>query len=67
MRYCFFEKRMAGKTRKVFLTCTKCGEKNYVKDKKTTAQYKIEVKKFCPRCKKHTKHKEQKLKKGSPG
>lgn len=57
---------MAGKkkTRNIFLTCEECGDKNYVKPKKTTAQYKVEVMKFCKKCKKHTKHKEEKLKKG---
>ena len=44
------------------LTCTECGEENYLtsKNKKKTA--KLEILKYCPRCKKKTLHREKKKK-----
>gem|GEM_PF-1698467 len=50
------------KTVKIFLTCQSCKARNYVKSKKKTAQYTVQVNKFCPKERKHTIHKEQKLK-----
>lgn len=46
---------------KVILTCTECLSRNYVteKNKKTHLQ-RLEIKKYCPKCKKHTLHKETK-------
>jgi len=43
----------------VTLQCTDCKERNYVttKNKKTTTG-KLEFKKYCSRCRKHTSHKE---------
>jgi large subunit ribosomal protein L33 len=47
---------------RVFLTlaCTECKNRNYhtTKNKKQTAR--LELKKFCPKCRKHTAHKEVK-------
>ena len=39
--------------------CTECRRKNYssTKNKKTTTE-RIELKKFCPACRKHQVHKE---------
>lgn len=39
--------------------CTECKDKNYskTKNKKTTTE-RIELSKFCPKCRKHTAHKE---------
>ena len=55
---------MASNTRiKIGLKCSECGDINYTttkNSKKTTD--KIELKKYCPRLKKHTVHKEPKLK-----
>ena len=53
---------------KVILTCTECLSRNYVteKNKKThlhltdAAGWRLEIKKYCPKCKKHTLHKETK-------
>ena len=44
---------------KVILTCSECLSRNYVttKNKKTNTQ-RLEVKKYCPKCGKHTLHKE---------
>ncbi|MGN1222227.1 MAG: 50S ribosomal protein L33 [Christensenellales bacterium] len=46
---------------KITLECTECKQRNYdmMKNKKNTPE-RIELKKFCPFCKKHTMHKEAK-------
>jgi large subunit ribosomal protein L33 len=45
----------------ITLACVDCKERNYTttKNKKTTPD-KLELKKFCSRCRKHTAHKETK-------
>ena len=45
----------------ITLACTECKERNYatVKNKKNDAE-RIEISKHCPRCNKHTIHKETK-------
>jgi large subunit ribosomal protein L33 len=45
----------------ITLACTDCKNRNYTttKNKKTTPD-KLELKKFCPSCRKHTAHKETK-------
>ncbi len=47
---------------KVALQCSECKRKNYItsKNKKKTTG-KIELRKYCPYCRKHTIHKEVKL------
>lgn len=46
---------------KVILTCTECLSRNYSTHKnKTTHTDRIELKKFCKKCGKHTVHKETK-------
>ena len=43
------------------LECTTCKERNYTKTKnKRTMPDKLALPKFCPRCRKHTEHKEAK-------
>lgn len=51
------------KDKLVMLQCTKCGEENYItsKNKKIHLE-KLELKKHCKKCKKHTPHKETKKK-----
>lgn len=46
---------------KITLACTECSNRNYqsTKNKKTHAD-RVELKKYCPTCKKHTAHKETK-------
>ncbi len=46
---------------KITLECTECKERNYdnYKNKKNDPD-RIEMNKYCPRCKKHTSHKETK-------
>ncbi len=54
--------RMAvGARVKVTLRCSECKERNYftVKNKKNTPD-RLEMKKFCPRCRKYTVHNETK-------
>jgi len=43
------------------LKCTECGDQNYRKEKniKNTVD-RLELKKHCPKCGKHTIHKEEK-------
>ena len=45
----------------IVLSCSECKSKNYhtTKNKKTLTT-KLELKKFCNRCRKHTQHKESK-------
>lgn len=42
------------------MKCSECGEENYLteKNKKNTTE-RIEIKKFCPKCRKQTIHKEK--------
>ena len=47
----------------ITLQCEECGERNYTtnKTKKMVQQrVKLHLKKYCPRCRKHTLHKEVK-------
>ena len=45
----------------ITLACSECKNRNYTttKNKKTMTE-KLELKKFCPACRKHTPHKEAK-------
>ena len=43
----------------VFLECTICKRRNYRTSKKERATYKLELKKYCRFCRKHTVHKER--------
>ena len=45
----------------VSLKCTECNEINYrVEKNKVNTPGRMEINKFCPRCRKHTVHKESK-------
>jgi large subunit ribosomal protein L33 len=45
----------------VTLACSECKERNYTTQKnRRNDPGRIEFNKFCPRCRKHTMHKEQK-------
>ena len=55
---------MAEKGNRVTLVCEECKEVNYFTNiNHKNVKDKLKLKKFCPRCKKHTVHKEAKLKK----
>lgn len=46
---------------KVTLVCTECLSRNYTTSKnKKTSTTRLEMKKFCPKCNKHTLHRESK-------
>lgn len=58
-----FHYRQEGKKMRdlVSLICEECKEENYYPDKtKRLNPERIEFKKYCPRCRKHTIHKEKK-------
>ena len=44
----------------VFLECTACGDRYYRTSVAGNKQKKLELKKFCGRCRQHTLHKEKK-------
>ena len=50
-----------GNRNQVTLSCTVCKEQNYTvsKNKKNNPE-RLEINKYCPRCQKHTAHKEDK-------
>ncbi|MBQ3419760.1 MAG: 50S ribosomal protein L33 [Erysipelotrichaceae bacterium] len=45
---------------KVILTCSECLSRNYVTHKNKSSSLRLEIMKFCPKCNKHTLHKETK-------
>jgi len=51
---------MATKKAFVKLKCEECGRINYAVKKSGGAENKLELKKFCKWCRKHTVHKETK-------
>jgi len=52
---------MAVKKAYAKISCTVCKTVNYfTKKTKKTAEQKLELKKFCSKCRKHTPHKESK-------
>ncbi|AIA29196.1 50S ribosomal protein L33 [Mycoplasmopsis californica] len=48
------------KKTKIILCCSICFANNYSKNKSSQNPSRVELKKFCPRCKTHTAHKEEK-------
>ena len=46
--------------KKVILTCSVCLSRNYSTNRKAGSTKRIELMKFCPRCNRHTLHKETK-------
>ncbi|PIZ57233.1 50S ribosomal protein L33 [bacterium (Candidatus Torokbacteria) CG_4_10_14_0_2_um_filter_35_8] len=49
----------------ILLSCTKCRNINYhTRRNKKTNQKKLELKKYCSTCRKHTLHKETRVRKG---
>ncbi len=44
----------------VTLVCSECQGRNYKTTRRPDQKGQIELKKFCPRCKRHTTHKETK-------
>ncbi len=51
-----------GKVQKFHLTCSECGERNYVAKKNTVnVTGKLALSKYCARCRLHKAHNETKL------
>jgi large subunit ribosomal protein L33 len=46
----------------VWLECTECGDRNYRVSKETRGTERLELKKYCPRMRRHTVHKESRKK-----
>lgn len=44
----------------VILTCSECFSRNYTTHKNKAGSTRLELMKFCPKCNKHTLHKETK-------
>jgi len=44
----------------ISLACSECEARNYKTTRKPEQMGQIQMKKFCPKCKKHTIHKETK-------
>ena len=45
----------------VSLECSACGDRNYRTQKRAKGQtYKVDLQKYCPRCRRHELHKEKK-------
>ena len=54
-------KKGKGARVKITLVCTECDQRNYDTQKnKKNDNERLEMDKYCPFCKKHTKHKESK-------
>jgi large subunit ribosomal protein L33 len=52
-------KKSADVRPKITLACTDCKERNYITEKnRRNNPDRVELSKFCPRCKKHTEHRE---------
>jgi large subunit ribosomal protein L33 len=46
----------------VWLECTECGARNYRVIKETRGTDRLELKKYCPKLRRHTVHKESRKK-----
>ncbi len=52
--------KVGNRQHKTFV-CTVCGEENYREEKNVrNTPDRLEIKKYCPKCGKHTTHKEKK-------
>ena len=49
-----------GERARVVLVCEQCGARNYHTTKARRNQERLQIKKFCPACNRHTVHKESK-------
>ena len=60
-RRCSVAKKTADIRPKITLACTECKERNYITEKnRRNTPDRVELAKFCPRCRKHTTHREAK-------
>jgi len=49
------------KKKLIVLVCSQCQAQNYFLKKSPAVEEKLELKKYCKKCKKHTGHKESKI------
>ena len=52
--------RRKGDRQNKTLKCSVCGEENYREERNVKNSDKLEISKYCSRCRKHTTHKEKK-------
>jgi len=45
---------------RIVLKCSECGSRNYYTTKNRDRKQKLQLRKYCPRCNKHTVHVETK-------
>ncbi len=53
--------KLKRRERNVILECSKCGERNYTTPFKVKGGSKLQLKKYCPRCRKHMEHKSRRM------
>ena len=46
---------------KIALKCSECGSRNYYTTKNKDRRSKLQLRKYCPKCNKHTLHVEVKI------
>ena len=56
----FFVAKKVGNRQNKTLKCSVCGEENYREERHVKNSDKLEISKYCSRCRKHTTHKEKK-------
>ena len=53
--------KLKRRERNVLMECTECGERNYTTRFKLKGGAKLQLKKFCPRCRRHVAHKSRRM------
>ena len=53
--------KLKRRERNVLLECTECGERNYTTPFKLKGGKRLEISKYCPRCRRHVKHKSRRM------
>ena len=53
--------KLKRKERRVILQCTECKERNYTTRFIMRGGKRLDVKKYCPRCRKHTPHRSRRV------
>ncbi len=53
--------KLKRRERNVLLECTECGERNYATPFKLKGGARLQVKKYCARCRKHMPHKSRRM------
>ena len=53
--------KLKRKETRVFLECKECKGRNYATKFKAKGGSKLDLKKYCPHCKKHTEHRSRRM------